>query len=184
VVAKAKKDWLFEAIGIIAESGVNSLTIEALTNRLGVTKGSFYHHFKNYQEFKEAFMTFFEEEGTLQIIKLAETAPTPAGKIALVLEATLQGPPQVEVAIRAWALQDGLVQTYQERIDQQRIAYLQELFYASNRTQAQALTMARLFYAIYVGSEHIRPPITGEALRELYNEIRRLYSMPERKKTE
>ncbi len=184
MATKSKKDWLLEGLRIIGASGVNSLTIEALTTRLGVTKGSFYHHFKNYQEFKEAFLIFFEEEGTLQIINLAEATATPAEKIATVLEATLQGPPQVEVAIRAWALQDELVQTYQERIDQKRIAYLQELFYAVSHPYAQALTMARLFYAIYVGSEHIRPPITGEALRELYNEIWRLYILPERKKPE
>jgi AcrR family transcriptional regulator len=37
---------------LLEESGAEALKVESLTNRLGVTKGSFYLHFANYQDFK------------------------------------------------------------------------------------------------------------------------------------
>ncbi len=39
-------DWAQAALQLIAEAGLGALTVEALAARLGVTKGSFYWHFK------------------------------------------------------------------------------------------------------------------------------------------
>ncbi|HEX7111773.1 MAG TPA: helix-turn-helix domain-containing protein, partial [Mizugakiibacter sp.] len=39
-------DWELGALDLIAEQGVNALAVEALARRLGVTKGSFYWHFR------------------------------------------------------------------------------------------------------------------------------------------
>ncbi len=43
-----KRKWLEEGLSLLAESG--ALTIEKLTSRLGVTKGSFYHYFQHFQD--------------------------------------------------------------------------------------------------------------------------------------
>ncbi len=172
-----KRTWLEEGLKILAEVDARELTIDVLTTRLGVTKGSFYHHFKNYQDFKESLLTFFEQEGTLQIIKLAEEAESPEEKIERVMQATLKGPPDVEVAMRAWALQDALVRTYQERIDHRRLSYLKEVFYALTHDETQAFIMAQLIYTVYIGSQHIIPSLRREDLAQLYQEYKRLYSL-------
>ena len=162
-----KRKWLVEGLDILEEVGAEGLTIEALTSRLDVTKGSFYHHFKNYQDFKESLLVFWEEEGTLQTIQLAEKEASPPEKLARVMQATLK-PSRLEVALRAWALQDELVRDHQQRIDQRRLAYLEELAYANTGDRLYAQQIAKVFYSIYVGSQHIIPPIQGEDLRPLY----------------
>ena len=43
-------DWAEAALHLIAEAGLGALTVEALAVRLGVTKGSFYWHFKGRAE--------------------------------------------------------------------------------------------------------------------------------------
>ena len=96
----ARRDWLEAGMAILEELGAEALTIETLTNRLSVTKGSFYHHFKNYQDFKEHLLAFYEEERTLQIIRLAERETSPQAKLERVMQATLQ-PSQLDVAMRA-----------------------------------------------------------------------------------
>ena len=171
---KTKRDWLEAGLHILGELGANGLTIDELTRRLGVTKGSFYHHFEHYQEYKEHLLAFFEEEGTLQIIQLMEQESTPARKLARLLEVTTRAAPDREVALRAWALLDTQVRGYQERIDQRRLAYLADLFSALTQDAAQGVLLARLFYALYVGSQHIVPPLQGEALKQLYQELQRL----------
>jgi AcrR family transcriptional regulator len=164
-----RRDWLEAGMAILEDLGAEALTIEALTNRLSVTKGSFYHHFKNYQDFKEHVLAFYEEERTLQIIQLAERETSSQAKLERVLQATLQ-PSQLDVAMRAWALQDVLVRDHQQRIDQRRLTYLEELISSLIGDHSHATRMARLFYSIYVGSQHIVPPIQGADLAHLYQE--------------
>ena len=41
------EDWEQGALDMIAEQGIGALAVEALARRLGVTKGSFYWHFRN-----------------------------------------------------------------------------------------------------------------------------------------
>ncbi len=164
-----RRDWLEEGMAILEELGAEALTIETLTNRLSVTKGSFYHHFKNYQDFKEHLLAFYEEERTLQIIRLAERETSRQAKLERVMQTTLQ-PSQLDVAMRAWALQDVFVRDYQQRIDQRRLTYLEELISARIGDHSYAARMARLFYSIYVGSQHIVPPVQGVDLAHLYQE--------------
>jgi AcrR family transcriptional regulator len=164
-----KRRWLEEGLAILEEEGAEALTIEALTGRLAITKGSFYHHFTNYQNFKEHLLIFFEEERTLRIIHLAEQALFPHQKLERVLQATLK-PSHLEVAIRAWALQDAFVRDYQQRIDQQRLTYLEEVAYAQSGDRLYATQMAKVFYSIYVGSQHIIPPIQSTELEQLYQQ--------------
>ncbi len=163
----SRRRWLKEGLVLLEEAGAEALTIESLTNRLGVTKGSFYHHFTNYQDFQERLLEFWEEEGTLRIIQVAEQEASPLDKLARVMQATLQ-PSRLDVALRAWALQDEKVRVHQQRIDQQRLAYLEALVYATKADRLYARQVARVFYSLYVGSQHIIPPIQGEDLSALY----------------
>jgi AcrR family transcriptional regulator len=163
----SKRRWLEEGLALLEEAGTEALTIESLTNRLGVTKGSFYHHFSHYQDFKERLLSFWEEEGTLRIIQWAEQKVSPAEKLARVIRASLH-PSRLDVALRAWALQDEQVCVHQQRIDQRRLAYLEEVVVAIGADQVRAKVFARLLYSIYVGSQHIIPPIEGEDLGALY----------------
>src|SRR6266446_3188026 len=113
----SRRRWLKEGLVLLEEAGAEALTIESLTNRLGVTKGSFYHHFANYQDFQERLLEFWEEEGTLRIIQWAEQEASPPEKLARVMQASLH-PSRLDVALRAWALQDERVRDHQQRIDQ------------------------------------------------------------------
>ena len=170
-----RRRWLEEGLALLEEAGAEALTIESLTSRLGVTKGSFYHHFANYQDFQERLLEFWEEEGTLRIIQWAEQEASPPEKLARVMQASLH-PSRLDVALRAWALQDERVRDHQQRIDQLRLAYLEELAYANTADRLSARQLARVFYSIYVGSQHIIPPIEGEDLRALYQLAQRWFA--------
>ncbi len=169
-----RRRWLQEGLALLEEAGAEALTIESLTSRLGVTKGSFYHHFANYQDFQERLLVFWEEEGTLRIIQWAEQEASPPEKLARVMQASLH-PSRLDVALRAWALQDEKVRVHQQRIDQQRLAYFEALAYAHTADRLYAQQLARVLYSIYVGSQHIIPPIEGEDLRALYQLAQRWF---------
>src|SRR5258708_1076798 len=146
-----KRKWLEEGLTLLAESGAGALTIDLLTSRLGVTKGSFYHHFQHFQEYKEHLLSFYEEQRTLQVIESAEQHQAPLDRLEQILQATVHHTSQLEVSLRAWALQDPLVQSYQQRIDQRRLAYLTELALLICHDRERAHRLAQLFYSIFVG---------------------------------
>jgi AcrR family transcriptional regulator len=173
-----KRGWLEEGLALLAEAGASVLTIDLLTSRLGVTKGSFYHHFRNWQDYKECLLALYEDQRTLQIIESAQQQLTPTDRLELVIQATLRGSNQLEVALRAWALQDPFVQAYQQRIDQRRLAYLEELAWQLCQDHERARCVARLFYSVFVGSQHILPPIQGQDLEALYREVEKLSNLP------
>ena len=171
MIRRSKRDWLTEALMILAEVGAQDLTIELLTERLGVTKGSFYHHFGSFAGFKAALLDYFETEGTLQIIHLTENEASAQDKLQRLLDITASFSSQMEVAMRAWALQDEMVRSYQQRIDARRMAYLQELFYSLTGDATLAHQRAQLLYVIYIGSQQLMPPIQGEDLIRHYAEL-------------
>ena len=171
----SRRRWLEEGLALLQEAGAEALTIESLANRLGVTKGSFYHHFANYQDFKERLLSFWEEEGTLRIIQWAEQKASPTEKLARVIRASLY-PPRLDVVLRAWALQDDQVRVHQQRIDQQRLAYLEAVVFAIRADHTYAKLFARILYSMYVGSQHIIPSIEGEDLGALYQLVQQWFA--------
>ncbi|MBO6541637.1 MAG: TetR/AcrR family transcriptional regulator [Alphaproteobacteria bacterium] len=54
-----KKDWLHAGQDILRAEGVDGISLKSLTDRLGVTKGSFYHHFKCLDDYLTDLANYF-----------------------------------------------------------------------------------------------------------------------------
>lgn len=165
---KSKADWFWGCGRIISQAGAKKLTIDALCQELGVTKGSFYHHFKGMDEFVTAFLIFFEQEGTLQIIETVEQEATPQAKLRKLIELATAHPPELERGTRAWAQQDGRVRAVFERVDQQRLDYVTTLWRPLVANDTVARVRAQMMYAILIGGEHILPPIEQREIRAVF----------------
>lgn len=172
----SKRDWLMTGVEILREKGAPALTIEALTTRLGVTKGSFYHHFQGFAGFKTALLALFENEGTLQVIAQMPQG-NPTEKINHLFDVAAVYPQGFDVALRAWALQDEEVRQTQERVDVRRVEYLHELFLEAGFEGGAAMSMAKLAYAILIGCMQIQPPLAETETRAFLAEFQRLYGL-------
>jgi AcrR family transcriptional regulator len=178
---KTKRDWFVTAVQILRQEGAQGLTIDTLCQSLQLTKGSFYHHFGSYEGFKTQFLTFYEQEGTLDIISALADLPTPKEKLhrllAIVVNYSNKLAQNPEVAMRAWALQDTAVRQVQSRVDGRRREYIQQLCQEITEDTVQAKTIANLLYTVLVGSEQMQPPIIGDELHQLFSECLRLYNL-------
>ena len=67
-----KKQWFIIGLQIIENEGISKITIDNLCALLKITKGAFYHHFKNIDGYIDALMTFWVKENTLTFIENAE----------------------------------------------------------------------------------------------------------------
>jgi AcrR family transcriptional regulator len=175
---RTRRDWLFAGFEILGSQGRDGLKLEALCERLAVTRGSFYHHFRDFADYRAQLLEMYRQEGTLRIIEMVEQEATPRAKLARLLEliveltgARFENP---EPAIRAWALQDGEVQVVQRAIDERRTAYVMALLEAMGAPPERARLLADYLYALLVGCEQMQPPVQGQRLRSMFDEYLRL----------
>jgi len=124
-----RSDWLQAGLTAVADDGPDGLRIDRLCRRLGVSKGSFHHHFAGAGDFKLALLDAYE---TLVVEALNDAieqtaAITPqeslAGLTAAITSTQSFYRPELEVAIRAWAFSDSQVRAVQERVDRQRLVH-------------------------------------------------------------
>ncbi|MBB5077455.1 TetR/AcrR family transcriptional regulator [Nonomuraea endophytica] len=165
-----RQDWLDAGLVILAEHGAPGLTIERLMARVGLTKGSFYHHFKGMPGFRTALLEHYEATMTTRYIETAVAGdPAPEEKIKRLLELVVkESASDPEVAIRAWAMQDQDVAAMLRRVDHTRIEFLRTVWQERSGDPAASEVMGKLLYLILVGANHMLPPIGGQELRALY----------------
>ena len=60
----SRQDWLKNALTVLSMNGQAGLRIQALSAALGVSRGSFYWHFKDRDEFIHALLDYWYEEYT------------------------------------------------------------------------------------------------------------------------
>src|SRR5260370_37373440 len=80
-------DWAEAALQLIAEAGLSALTAEALATRLGVTKGSFYWHFKGRSELLADALGRWEQRITTAAITGLSAAADARKRLDLMLDA-------------------------------------------------------------------------------------------------
>ncbi|HKV20235.1 MAG TPA: TetR/AcrR family transcriptional regulator [Mycobacterium sp.] len=104
-------DWIQAGFAVLAEDGPNALRLDAICERLGVTKGSFYWHFADIATYRTALI---EAWGSLadqdrQQFENSEELD-PRQRLRHMMEAVVR-PQQwaLERAMRVWALTDETV---------------------------------------------------------------------------
>lgn len=159
----SRADWLEAGLEILAAHGAPALTIERLTARLALTKGSFYHHFKGMGGYKTALLAYYEDQHTTRLI---EQSKSDLRRLTdLVLQQGVNT--GLSVAMRAWAQQDEQVRQLQERVDHTRVDYLRTLMRESDRDPA----LGQLVYLVLIGANHVIPPLPADELRGMWELI-------------
>jgi AcrR family transcriptional regulator len=175
---RTRRDWLMAGLEVVTAEGRDGLKVEALCARMELTKGSFYHHFRDLAEYKSGLLELYRQEGTLQIIEIVERAATPRARLERLLEVVVEysraAERNAEMAIRAWALQDDEVRGVQREVDARRVEYVAQLIEQIGAAPPRARLLAELVYATLIGSEQMQPPISGDRLRALFEEHLRL----------
>jgi len=145
-------DWEEAALQLMAEAGVAALTVNALAERLGVTKGSFYWHFRGRAELLAAALQRWEQRTTGDAIRGLDAIPDARTRLELMLDAASQ-PPRARTlyAALAEAAHDPAVRQALNRVASARIAYLERCYRALGLAPARARHRALFAYAAYRG---------------------------------
>lgn len=148
--------WIAAALNIVAQDGIDGLRVESLAKKLGVTKGSFYWHFKDRRDLIDAVLDDWRAGRVKDIRK--QTAAEPGGELAALRHtidvyaaAKNRKGISIEAAIRLWARQDANGLAVVEEVDAERLECTRRLFLALGLPTAEAAARSALLYAYVFG---------------------------------
>lgn len=162
----SRRDWLEAGQARLRREGLRGLKLRALAGDLGVSTGSFYHHFSDLVAFEEALADDFAHDCIGEIVDRAEVLALPPLErirelIAFVLRNELS---RLALAMRAWgessARAKAAVRAHDRAITRFLTAALTELGFGDEEAAVRAYAL------IAFGHAHIHSELPIEQLRE------------------
>jgi AcrR family transcriptional regulator len=161
-------DWIKAAMEAIVEDGVAAVAVESLAARLGATKGSFYHHFRNRDALIIAALEDWERQQTDAVIARMALIPEPRERLRAIMAAAL--------ADRAGAARDAalaasathpLVKPVVARVTERRLSYMTQVCAEIGMPPDQARRRVLLLYSSYLGLFNYLRVRLGERLDDV-----------------
>ena len=125
-----RKKWLEYALEILIKEGNTRLRIDHLVGCMGVTKGSFYWHFKDRDEFILRLVEHWAEVSTLVVVEHMSQVEGSAEErlLELMQYIVINDLTRHDVAVRAWALMEPQVAHIVRKTDKLRLNFIRDLF--------------------------------------------------------
>jgi len=153
----SREDWLSRSLEVLSREGKAKLRIDPLTKSLGITKGSFYWHFKDRSDFVKSLAEYWAKYSTDQVINFLNQVQGDASDRLFELMKYLfrKDFGRYDIAMRAWAAQEPEVARIVNKVDKQRFVYVRSLF-AELGFKGQELEMRTrtfvVFHSLELGS--------------------------------
>lgn len=154
----SRQDWIDAGQELLRGGGITSVKLSPLLRRLGVTSGSFYHHFSDFGAFLDALA---DDYGTVHLERIAAAIESddPSQRIRemrRLMEAWAA--PDLDRAMRVWATSNERAAAAVRQLDGQLLtileASLKELGFSDDEARLRALLM----FAAGAGRALIFPP--------------------------
>jgi AcrR family transcriptional regulator len=150
--------WLRAALQMLRSEGIEAVRIERMARALGVTKGSFYWHFRDHDALLAAMLAEWERRaGRAFLDRLDAASAAPVERLRLLFETVIrEGRGALDPAIRAWALRDARAGEALARVDRLRLDWLDGLFREAGFGPADSLARSRLAYFALLGEHGLK----------------------------
>ena len=133
IMRTSREQWIEQGLTALASGGPDAVRVEALAASLGVSKGGFYGQFADRATLLDEMLDTWERESTSDVRRRVEAQGgdarrklRQAGALTFSTDRLLP----IELAVREWARRDADVADRLQRVDEQRMSYLRELFTA------------------------------------------------------
>jgi len=150
----SREEWLLLALEALAKEGQAMLRVDRLSKKLGVTKGSFYWHFKGRDDFVMALPDYWSTEFTKRVVKEIDRVKGDAEHRLFELMKLLNKEKLVryDVAVRGWASQEPKVAKVVKKVDEQRLSYIRSIF-ADMGFRGRQLEMRTRIFVVFHSME-------------------------------
>jgi AcrR family transcriptional regulator len=166
--------WIEAATEVLVDQGIDHVRVDVLATQLGVTRGSFYWHFKDREELLRAVLASWRDSTTVALTQRLESAHAdPREQLRDVLSLPFRGraavrAARIELAIRAWARRDTMARYAVDEADAARLAHISQVFSSMGFSLTEARARAVMAYGLVV-AESLAPKLDGMVEREWRN---------------
>lgn len=161
-------EWIEAAFAHIAKANVDDIRVEELARELGVTKGSFYWHFRNRQHLVERVLDHWMERATVHITRWARSeAANGVERLVRLLSLPANTPPDkrgadIELAVRSWARRERLAAETVRKVDLMRAEFFLELMAELGFDGEDARSRAMTAQAYMLGEALLKTDMSRE----------------------
>ena len=153
---QSKKSWLDAALQALASGGIYQVRVESLAKKLGVTKGSFYWHFKDREQFLDELLNFWAEQSTQAVIANPNYPTDSKARVKAVAEDIVRHDlGKMDPHIRSWTQYDKRRARVVAKIDKVRFEFLRDLFLATGFSMSDSDLRAQSLYRYVLGEQFI-----------------------------
>jgi AcrR family transcriptional regulator len=150
-----KEAWLEAAKQALIEESIGSVKVDRLAKRLNITRGSFYHYFKNAKALLDELLEYWRLNNRFITDDMDLSSPESA-RLALIHTADelvheQHFDPQFDLAIREWARISKPVASVVSATDDNRLRELRAIFQAMGYPIVKARIRAKIFYMHQIG---------------------------------
>jgi AcrR family transcriptional regulator len=168
----SKPDYFEAAFDLLASGGIGAVTISALCYRLGVTKGSFYHHFASGDVFQTELLRYWEHDRVEQLMPLIE-AMDPLERLSALKHGAVSVNHEAATAIRAWARTNKTAAAAQARVDREAEQRLTRFLVEAGVPKERAPILSRIGFSILIATQQLERPVDRKRLLAAFDEYQR-----------
>ncbi|HEX5100922.1 MAG TPA: TetR/AcrR family transcriptional regulator [Polyangiaceae bacterium] len=154
----SRTDWVHGAYAALGDRGISAITVDALAQRLGVTKGSFYWHFRDSEDLLGAVVAHWEELAVDRVLGDLLELGSPCAVIRRIISHTVGIEDserrlryRVEAVMAAMAEWHPIVRPVYTRVMQRRLNGLSVLYLATGMNAPEAARAGELAVVTLVG---------------------------------
>jgi len=148
--------WIDAATEVLVDQGIDHVRVDVLATQLGVTRGSFYWHFRDREDLLRRVLQAWRDRATVALTQRLESArPDPREQLRDAASLPFRGraaakAARIELAIRAWARRDDMAREAVDEADAARLAHHERIFTALGFGAEEARARAFLMYGYEV----------------------------------
>lgn len=167
-----RDDWISAARKALIKGGVAAIKVDHLARQIGVTRGSFYWHFKDRDDLLKSLLLAWKHANTDPFRRVMQQhAGKPVYQLAEFFCIWLRPgefDPDYDSAVRDWARVSTAAAQLVRQVDETRLDILRTLFQALGFAKLEADIRARVMYYHQVGYYALRLRETMDYRRSVF----------------
>lgn len=181
-----ESDWVHAATEILVQENVRGIKIDKLCAKLGVTKGSFYWHFRQRSDILTALLKDWRRRATLNVIQsIARSGAKGIGRLRNLIEMTRHPKAgevaAIEMSIRDWARRVEMPKEAINEVDTIRIQYFEQILLDEGFSAEESRRRSYVAYCIMMGDSILHRTLTDYVSPQEYiDTVLKIMSQPDK----